>query len=77
MTARPRIAITVGDPSGIGPEIALKAARDPRVVDACQPAVYGPFRPEELEAFPPGFVDAGSGRASYDAIVQDVADAQD
>ena len=27
------IAITVGDPSGIGPEIALKAARDPRVVE--------------------------------------------
>ena len=27
----PRIAIATGDPAGIGPEIALKAALDPRV----------------------------------------------
>ena len=26
----PRIAIATGDPAGIGPEIALKAALDPR-----------------------------------------------
>ena len=26
--ALPRIAITAGDPAGIGPEIAVKAARD-------------------------------------------------
>jgi len=28
MTRKPRIAITVGDPAGIGPEIALKAAAE-------------------------------------------------
>jgi 4-hydroxythreonine-4-phosphate dehydrogenase len=33
---RPRIAITVGDPAGIGPEIAEKAAADPRVREASQ-----------------------------------------
>jgi len=32
-----RIAIPVGDPAGIGPEIALKAALDPAVQAACQP----------------------------------------
>ena len=29
VTARPRIGVTVGDPAGIGPEIARKAAADP------------------------------------------------
>ena len=33
----PRIALTVGDPSGIGPEIAVKAAADPRVLAVCRP----------------------------------------
>jgi 4-hydroxy-L-threonine phosphate dehydrogenase PdxA len=32
-----RIAMPVGDPAGIGPEIALKAALDPRVQAACAP----------------------------------------
>ena len=33
----PRIAIATGDPAGIGPEIALKAALDPRVTEICRP----------------------------------------
>ncbi len=41
-TVKPRIAITVGDPAGIGPEIAARAAADPRVRDVCEPIVYGP-----------------------------------
>ena len=36
------LALTMGDPAGIGPEIALKAARDPRVVAVCRPVLYGP-----------------------------------
>jgi 4-hydroxythreonine-4-phosphate dehydrogenase len=32
-----RIAMPVGDPAGIGPEIALKAALDPTVRAACEP----------------------------------------
>ena len=31
------IAIALGDPAGIGPEIALKAAADPRARAACRP----------------------------------------
>lgn len=37
MSGRIKIAIPVGDPSGIGPEIALKAALDPAVRAACDP----------------------------------------
>ena len=37
----PKIAIALGDPAGIGPEIALKAALDPRVRAACQPILVG------------------------------------
>src|SRR5476649_1638307 len=72
----PRIAITVGDPSGIGPEISLKAARDPRVVGVCRPVLYGPHEAAELAAFPVGRIDAGSARAAYDAIVRAVSDAR-
>ena len=37
----PRIAISTGDPAGIGPEIALKAALDPRVREICRPLLVG------------------------------------
>ena len=37
MSGRIKIAIPVGDPAGIGPEIALKAALDPAVQAACDP----------------------------------------
>lgn len=39
---KPRIAITMGDPAGIGPEISLKAALDRRVLGACRPILVGP-----------------------------------
>ena len=71
------IAITVGDPSGIGPEIAVKAARDPRVVAVCRPVLYGPHTAEELRPFPIGQIDAGSARAAYDAIVRATNDARE
>ena len=74
--ALPRIGITVGDPAGIGPEIAVKAAADPTVGAVCEPLLYGPVRPDELDAFTPGGVSAVAGRAAYDAIVAAVADAR-
>ena len=37
----PRIAIATGDPAGIGPEIALKAALDARVRKLCRPLLVG------------------------------------
>src|SRR5215203_4114562 len=36
---RPRIAVTIGDPAGIGPEIVLKAIYDEQVRAACVPVV--------------------------------------
>jgi 4-hydroxythreonine-4-phosphate dehydrogenase len=37
----PRIALALGDPAGIGPEIALKAALDQRVRSVCRPLLVG------------------------------------
>jgi 4-hydroxythreonine-4-phosphate dehydrogenase len=70
---RPRVAITSGDPAGIGPEIAEKAARDSRVRDACEPIVYPSHSDEHIEA---GRVSAAGGRAAYTAIVRAVNDAR-
>jgi 4-hydroxythreonine-4-phosphate dehydrogenase len=70
---KPRIAITVGDPAGIGPEVASKAAQDPRVLAACEPVLYGPPADQH---FAPGALSAAAGHAAYDAICGAVADAQ-
>jgi 4-hydroxythreonine-4-phosphate dehydrogenase len=75
MTARPRVGITVGDPAGIGPEIALKAAADARVTAVCEPLLYGPRDPGDLDGFARGRVSAEAGRAAYDAITAAVEDA--
>ncbi|MDH7570330.1 MAG: 4-hydroxythreonine-4-phosphate dehydrogenase PdxA [Armatimonadota bacterium] len=37
----PRIAVTMGDPAGIGPEIVLKALQSPEVNGRCRPVVIG------------------------------------
>ena len=41
MNDRPRIAIAVGDPAGIGPEVSLRAALAPAVRSACKPVLVG------------------------------------
>jgi 4-hydroxythreonine-4-phosphate dehydrogenase len=69
----PRIAITVGDPAGIGPEIAAKAAADSRVLAACEPIIY---EPPDRAGFACGALNAAAGRAAYDVIVRAVHDAQ-
>jgi 4-hydroxythreonine-4-phosphate dehydrogenase len=76
MSPIPRIAVTVGDPSGIGPEIAVKAASHARVVEVCEPIIYGPTDAAGLAAFPVGVVNAASGQAAYDLIVRAVGDAR-
>jgi len=72
MTRKPRIAITVGDPAGIGPEIARKAADDARVRDACEPILY---EPPTGTSFKPGVLSADAGRAAYEVICDAVRDA--
>lgn len=38
---RPRIAVTMGDPAGIGPEVCLRMLAEPRVTSECTPIVFG------------------------------------
>ena len=35
------IGITMGDPAGVGPEITVKALRDPTIYEKCKPLVIG------------------------------------
>ena len=41
MADLPVIGITMGDPSGIGPEIIVKALSDSRMLEVCRPVVLG------------------------------------
>ena len=63
----PRIAITTGDPAGIGPEIVAKAAADAGVQAVCEPIIFGSEAPAKM-----GEVSAAAGRAAYDTIVRAV-----
>ena len=38
---KPAIAITMGDPCGIGPEVVVKAMANPQVYNTCRPLVVG------------------------------------
>lgn len=77
VTRKPRIALTVGDPAGIGPEIALRASQDPAVIAICEPVLYGPSTAEELAPFTRGRLSAAAGRAAYDAVLRAVNDVLD
>jgi 4-hydroxythreonine-4-phosphate dehydrogenase len=41
MSEKPLIAITMGDPCGVGPEIVVKALQSPEIAGSCQPFVIG------------------------------------
>ena len=69
---KPRIALTVGDPAGIGPEIVAKACADARVLSVCEPRPYGPAAGV---SFDQGVLSADAGRAAFDAICAAVNDA--
>lgn len=43
MRVKPVIAITMGDPASIGPEIALKALLDKSIYEICRPLLVGDF----------------------------------
>jgi 4-phospho-D-threonate 3-dehydrogenase / 4-phospho-D-erythronate 3-dehydrogenase len=40
-TRRPALGLTMGDPAGIGPEICLRALREPAVNRLCVPVLFG------------------------------------
>jgi len=41
MVVMKKIALTIGEPGGIGPEVAIKAAISPEVVSNCHPIIVG------------------------------------
>jgi len=43
VTSKPRIANAIGDPAGIGPEIAIKASLNRDVRDICEPVIVGDY----------------------------------
>jgi len=64
----PRIAIATGDPAGIGPEIALKAAINANVRALCRPLLVGDPVAVELHA-------RSAGLSPVVHVVEDVTDA--
>ena len=38
---KPRLAVTIGDPAGVGPELALRCASDLKILDLCVPVLLG------------------------------------
>jgi len=65
----PKIALTVGDPAGIGPEIVAKAAADPSVLAVCTPLVFSTPPSSDVRA---GIGSAASGQAAYESIARAV-----
>jgi 4-hydroxythreonine-4-phosphate dehydrogenase len=43
-TERPTIMLTMGDPAGIGPEIAVKTLLNPEVYERCKPIIIGDIK---------------------------------
>ena len=50
MSERPCFAFTLGDVAGVGPEVAVKAALDPAVQEACRPMLVGPTAAVDMAA---------------------------
>ena len=80
---RPRLAITLGDPRGIGGEITSKAIREPEPIEA-DVTIIGPNAPESfglevhsIGRWIPGSGAAAAGHLSVAAIEHAVALAVD
>lgn len=41
MSGKPKIAVTLGDPAGVGPEICLHLLRHAEIAEICKPIVFG------------------------------------
>jgi len=76
---RPILAITMGDPAGIGPEIVLKALAGEELYGVCRPLVIGASgvlrRAQKLVAAPPGLnVVAGPEEGRFQSGTLDLVD---
>ncbi len=70
--SRPLLAITIGDPAGVGPEIVLKALARPAIHERCRPLVIGDARILQRAA---GMAEP-SGPARRFEVVRRLGDAQ-
>jgi 4-hydroxythreonine-4-phosphate dehydrogenase len=71
--ARPRLAVSLGDPRGIGPEIIEAARNDRRVIDVADLVVVGPRGAgtavdEAVGEWSPGGTEADAGRLAGLAV---------
>jgi 4-hydroxythreonine-4-phosphate dehydrogenase len=64
---KPLLAISIGDPAGIGPEIVMAAADDARVKRACALVLYGD--PDALAAGARARRLSGGGKSAIERIV--------
>lgn len=79
---RPLLALTLGDPAGIGPEVALRALNDPRVLAQARLVLIGPgsLRPEGIVRRDAGDLPTASDQrpnTSPDAVWIDTRGPQD
>ena len=50
MSRLPRIAITMGDPAGVGPELCCQLLNSPAILEVCVPIVFGNARIVQMAA---------------------------
>jgi 4-hydroxythreonine-4-phosphate dehydrogenase len=72
---RPRLAVTLGDPRGIGPELVQRLLDDDALTDACDLLVVGPRGAgvdvqESIGEWTPGADAALAGRLAGDAVIR-------
>ncbi len=78
---RPRLAVTLGDPRGIGPELVNAVLADDDIADLCDLLIVGP-RGTEVDVhesvgdWTPGATAAMAGKLAGDAVVRAVELAQ-
>lgn len=72
VASRPAIAITVGDPLGIGPEIVAAAMADADLTARADLRVYGSLEPAKGARGPT----AQGGRTSFESVERAIADAK-
>ena len=70
---RPLIAVTMGDPAGVGPEITAKALANPKIRAVCRAVVVGDLRTMERAA---GAAGAHVAAADLDALDREIDEIQ-
>lgn len=67
---RPRLAVTLGDPAGVGPELVLRVIADQQLPAQCHLVVYGSFtlalRVAEAARIPFFSAEGGEGKLAHD-----------